>query len=99
MIRRPPRSTLFPYTTLFRSSARVQRLAYRLTGNRADAEDLAQDVFVRAFRALPRFRQGTMEGWLHRITTNLFLDQARRRARLPLALSTTALTVQPRSTS
>jgi RNA polymerase sigma-70 factor (ECF subfamily) len=63
-------------------SARVQRLAYRLTGNRADAEDLAQDVFVRAFRSLPKFRQGTLEGWLHRITTNLFLDEARRRARL-----------------
>ena len=68
-------------------SARVLRLAYRLTGNRADAEDLSQDVFVRAFRSLSGFRQGTtgtMEGWLHRITTNLFLDQARRRARLRL---------------
>jgi RNA polymerase sigma-70 factor (ECF subfamily) len=66
-------------------SARVERLAYRLTGNRADAEDLTQDVFVRAFRSLGGFRQGTsgtMEGWLHRITTNLFLDQVRRRARL-----------------
>jgi RNA polymerase sigma factor (sigma-70 family) len=63
-------------------SARVYRLAYRLTGNRADAEDLTQEVFVRVFRALDNYRPGTFEGWLHRITTNLFLDGARRRARI-----------------
>ena len=58
--------------------ARVYRLAYRLTGNPHDAEDLTQDVFVRVFRSLHRFQPGTFEGWLHRITTNLFLDGARR---------------------
>jgi len=63
-------------------SARVYRLAYRLTGNRADAEDLTQEVFVRVFRSLGTYTPGTLEGWLHRITTNLFLDQARRRARI-----------------
>jgi RNA polymerase sigma-70 factor (ECF subfamily) len=63
-------------------SPRVYRLAYRLTGNRADAEDLTQEVFVRVFRALDTYRPGTFEGWLHRITTNLFLDGARRRARI-----------------
>src|SRR5215216_4188653 len=63
-------------------SARVYRLAHRLTGNRADAEDLTQEVFVRVFRSLDSYRPGTFEGWLHRITTNLFLDQARRRARI-----------------
>ena len=63
-------------------SGRVYRLAYRLTGNRPDAEDLTQEVFVRVFRALDRYRPGTFEGWLHRITTNLFLDGARRRARI-----------------
>ena len=63
-------------------SARVYRLAYRLTGNRADAEDLTQEVFVRVFRSLGSYRPGTIEGWLHRITTNLFLDQARRRSRI-----------------
>ncbi len=63
-------------------STRVYRLAYRLTGNRADAEDLTQEVFVRVFRSLDTYTPGTFEGWLHRITTNLFLDQARRRARL-----------------
>ena len=63
-------------------SARVYRLAYRLTGNRHDAEDLTQEVFVRVFRSLSSYRPGTFEGWLHRITTNLFLDQARRRSRI-----------------
>ena len=63
-------------------SARVYRLAYRLTGNRPDAEDLTQEVFVRVFRSLHTYRPGTMAGWLHRITTNLFLDGARRKQRI-----------------
>ncbi|MCP2340246.1 RNA polymerase sigma factor SigE [Actinomadura rupiterrae] len=63
-------------------STRVFRLAYRLTGNRHDAEDLTQDVFVRVFRSLSSYTPGTFEGWLHRITTNLFLDRARRKQRI-----------------
>lgn len=63
-------------------SPRVYRLAYRLTGNRQDAEDLAQETFVRVFRSLHTFTPGTIGGWLHRITTNLFLDQARRKSRI-----------------
>jgi RNA polymerase sigma factor (sigma-70 family) len=69
-----------------RHSARVHRHALRLTGNRADAEDLTQDVFMRVFRSLDSYDDssgsGSFEGWLHRITTNLFLDQVRRKARL-----------------
>ena len=65
-------------------SDRVYRLAYRLSGNRVDAEDLTQETFVRVFQALPNFRPGTFEGWLHRITTNLFLDMVRRRRRTSL---------------
>jgi RNA polymerase sigma-70 factor (ECF subfamily) len=63
-------------------SARVYRLAYRLTGNVHDAEDLTQEVFVRVFRSLSTYTPGTFEGWLHRITTNLFLDQVRRKKRI-----------------
>ena len=63
-------------------SDRVYRLAYRLTGNRPDAEDLTQEVFVRVFRSLSTYTPGTFEGWLHRITTNLFHDQARRKQRI-----------------
>ncbi|MFC6152594.1 RNA polymerase sigma factor SigE [Nocardioides yefusunii] len=65
-----------------RHSDRVFRLAYRLTGDRHDAEDLTQEVFVRVFRSLDSYTPGTFEGWLHRITTNLFLDQARRKQRI-----------------
>jgi RNA polymerase sigma-70 factor (ECF subfamily) len=63
-------------------SARVYRLAYRLTGDPHEAEDLTQDVFVRVFRSLSTYTPGTFEGWLHRITTNLFLDRARRKAKI-----------------
>ncbi len=63
-------------------SPRVYRLAFRLTGNPHDAEDLTQDVFVRVFRSLSSYTPGTFEGWLHRITTNLFLDTVRRKKRI-----------------
>jgi RNA polymerase sigma factor (sigma-70 family) len=63
-------------------SARVYRLAYRLTGNVHDAEDLTHDVFIRVFRSLNSYTPGTFEGWLHRITTNVFLDKMRRKQRI-----------------
>ena len=61
---------------------RVYRLAYRLSGNQQDAEDLTQETFIRVFRSLQNYQPGTFEGWLHRITTNLFLDMVRRRTRI-----------------
>jgi RNA polymerase sigma-70 factor (ECF subfamily) len=63
-------------------SARVYQLAYRLSGNPQDAEDLTQETFIRVFRSLATFSPGTFEGWLHRITTNLFLDMVRRRQKI-----------------
>lgn len=60
----------------------VYRLAYRLSGNQHDAEDLTQETFMRVFRSLHRYQAGTFEGWLHRITTNLFLDMVRHRAKI-----------------
>jgi RNA polymerase sigma factor (sigma-70 family) len=61
---------------------RVYRLAYRLAGNQHDAEDITQETFIRVFKSLANYQPGTFEGWLHRITTNLFLDVVRRRGRL-----------------
>ena len=61
---------------------RVYRLAYRLSGDAQDAEDLTQETFIRVFRSLQSYQPGTFEGWLHRITTNLFLDMVRRRNRI-----------------
>src|ERR1051326_8349214 len=62
----------------------VYSLAYRLTGSPADAEDLAQDVLLRVRSALAQYRPGSLEGWLLRITTNLFYDRMRHRARHPV---------------
>jgi RNA polymerase sigma factor (sigma-70 family) len=62
----------------------VYSLAFRLTGNPDDAADLAQDVLIKVRAALPRYRPGSLRGWLVRITTNLFYDRARRLSRHPL---------------
>jgi RNA polymerase sigma-70 factor (ECF subfamily) len=59
-------------------------VAYRLTGNDDDAQDLVQDVLLRVRKGLETYRPGSMEGWLSRITTNAFLDTARRRQRRPV---------------
>ena len=58
-------------------------VAYRLTGNDADAQDLVQDVLLRVRRGLETYRPGSLEGWLSRITTNAFLDEVRRKRRRP----------------
>jgi RNA polymerase sigma factor (sigma-70 family) len=58
-------------------------VAYRLTGNDADAQDLVQEVLLRVRRGLTTYRPGSLEAWLSRITTNAFLDDARRRRRRP----------------
>ncbi len=62
----------------------VYRLAFRLSGNQHDAEDLTQDAFMRVFRSIDKYQPGTFEGWLHRITTNLFLDMVRHRSRIAM---------------
>ena len=59
-------------------------VAYRLTGNHDDAQDLVQEVLLRVRRGLATYQPGSLEGWLSRITTNAFLDEVRRRKRRPL---------------
>lgn len=55
-------------------------LAYQMLGNSEDAEDVAQEAFVRVFQAIPRFRgQSAFSTWLYRIVTNLCLANRRRR--------------------
>ncbi len=58
-------------------------LAYRLTGNHHDAQDLVQEVLLRVRRGLINYQPGNLEGWLGRITTNAFLDRVRRQQRRP----------------
>jgi RNA polymerase sigma-70 factor (ECF subfamily) len=58
-------------------------VAYRLTGNHDDAQDLVQEVLLRVQRGLTTYQPGSLHGWLGRITTNAFLDDVRRRRRRP----------------
>jgi RNA polymerase sigma-70 factor (ECF subfamily) len=59
----------------------VYNFAYRLTGNYDDANDIAQDAFLRVYNAIGGFRgDASFTTWLFRITTNVFLDD-RKRAR------------------
>jgi len=58
-------------------------LAYRLTGNAADAEDLVQDAFLRAYRFFDRYdRSMPFMNWFSRIMINLYIDEYRRHKRL-----------------
>lgn len=59
--------------------------AYRLTGNRDDAEDLVQEAYLRAYRSFARYdRSLPFENWFHRILSNLFIDRLRQRPRVPM---------------
>jgi RNA polymerase sigma-70 factor, ECF subfamily len=63
-----------------RHGRRVFQLAYRLTGSEADAEDIVQETFLRAYRNLDRFEERALVGsWLYRIATNCALDWIRSR--------------------
>jgi len=58
----------------------VYALAYDLTGSHHDAEDLSQDVFIKALRAIGSFRADAKLGsWLYRITMNAYIDSRRRK--------------------
>jgi RNA polymerase sigma factor (sigma-70 family) len=61
------------------------RAAYRLTRNRADAEDLVQNTCVRAYGRLNELRDaGPVKSWLLRVMHNLFVDDMRRARRSPI---------------
>jgi RNA polymerase sigma-70 factor (ECF subfamily) len=63
---------------LEKHSELVFNLAFRLTGNRSDAEDLAQDALIRALRALPGFRgDSLLSTWVYRITVNAWKNRVR----------------------
>ena len=63
--------------------SQVQRHAFRLTGHPQEAEDLAQEVFIRAFQKVTAANPVSIDAWLYRVTTNLYIDSARRRRCLP----------------
>jgi RNA polymerase sigma-70 factor (ECF subfamily) len=58
--------------------------AVRMTRNAADAEDLVQETFLKAYRAYHTFQEGTnLKAWLYRILTNTFINRYRKKARRP----------------
>ena len=57
----------------------VYRVAYQFAGNHHDAEDIAQEVFIKVYRSLDRFRQDAqLTSWLYRIVMNACIDHRRR---------------------
>lgn len=70
-----------------RHKGRVYRTLYQVVGDAHDAEDLAQEVFVKVFRALSSYRgDAAFTTWLHRLTLNLAFDWLRARKRRPLSV-------------
>ena len=62
----------------------LYNIAFRMTGNAQDAQDLTQDALVRAYKAFDSYKFGTsFTRWLHRIITNLYIDQLRKKKRAP----------------
>ena len=58
----------------------VYYLALDLTGNHYDAEDVSQDVFIKAYKGIGKFRSGArLNTWLYRITMNTFIDKTRKK--------------------
>lgn len=67
---------------------RVYNLAFRLLGSADDAQDCAQDAFLRVYQALPRFKgEAAFSTWLYRIVVNVCQDELKRRQRRPTPLS------------
>src|SRR5829696_521079 len=66
----------------------LYRLAYHLAGNADEAEDLTQETYLRAYRGFAGFRGGDIRAWLFTILRHVFLDECRRRKRMPLIEST-----------
>ena len=67
---------------------RVYGLCRQLTGNGHDAEDLAQEAFIRAYRAIGNFRHEADFGtWLHRITVNVWLNSRRKKSNEQVVIS------------
>lgn len=64
-------------------SGQIHTYAYHLLGNQEDADDITQEVFIRAYARMSQLREQTsLRSWLYRIATNLCMDHLRRRSRV-----------------
>lgn len=67
-------------TLVERYHKQAYNIAYRMAGNHADAEDLTQEAFIRAFRFFGQYRRELpFDSWLYKIMSNVFIDRLRRR--------------------
>src|ERR1041385_7780999 len=65
--------------------ASIYRVAYRLCGDKDDAEDLIQEALLEAFQAFGRFSEGThFDRWVFRIMRNTYIDHVRSRSKAPI---------------
>lgn len=61
----------------------VYNIAYRLTGAETDAEDLAQEAFIKVYHNLNKYRpEGSFESWLYKVINNLYIDELRKEPRV-----------------
>jgi RNA polymerase sigma-70 factor (ECF subfamily) len=83
-------------TLLARTERQAYNMAYRMTGNRDDAEDLTQEAYLRAYRSFDKYdRALPFENWFFRILSNLFVDRLRRKPRqAPLSLNQSLATAE-----
>ena len=66
----------------------VYQIAFRMTNDRDDADDIAQEAFIRAFSAISKFKQrSSFSTWLYRIAVNVCHDELKRRKRAPQPMS------------
>lgn len=65
-------------------AAALFRTAYHLAGNVAEAEDLTQETYLRAYRGFAGFRGGDVRAWLLTILRHVYLDECRRRQHMPV---------------
>ncbi len=81
-----------------RSNRRAYNLAFRLLCHATEAEDITNDVFVRAWRHFDQYdRARPFEGWLFRIVTNLVVDCRRRQKRVPMYSLDTPIDTVPKA--
>jgi RNA polymerase sigma-70 factor (ECF subfamily) len=83
LVRRSRTGDLDAFDELVRKyQSKVYTLAFRFMGNHADAGDLSQDAFIRAYQALSSFRgDASFATWLYRITANVCRDEIRKQSR------------------
>ncbi len=93
LVRRAVKGDSASFDTIVRRYQSITyAVAYRFVQNRDDALDIAQEVFVKAFRSLGTWKPtGSFKSWLLRIATNMSIDHLRRRGRMPVFVATEEL--------